>query len=47
MTVETWLDWSSWLIGVRVDWHQAWHHIVIEIGPCAVCISFEVPNDPA
>lgn len=42
MSIETWVDWSSWLFGFRIDWRQEyWRFVVIELGPFALCLQYD------
>ena len=41
MRLRWWIDWSSWLIGIRVDWQRYMRFVVVEFGPVALCVEFD------
>lgn len=43
LSLHWWHDWSTWVFGIRVDWHMWLRYFVIECGPFGV--SLEVGED--
>lgn len=41
MSFYSWLDWSTWMFGVRADWQPFMRFVVVEIGPIGLCLEFD------
>lgn len=42
---QYWVDWSSWLFGIRMDNMPYMHNFVIELGPLGLCWEWDESNE--
>lgn len=45
ISFRSWLDWSSWLLGIRVDWAPYRRFIVMELGPVGLSWEYDPDED--